>query len=277
MTTIALISPGAMGASVGAAAVSNGHRVLWQSNNRSQDTANRARRAGLEGTDNTQEMFAQADIVLSICPPSSANEVALLTSNHRFQGIFVETNAISPQRTRSIHAQLGKQGIDCVDGGIIGGPAWDPSTDTQLYLSGDRANDIARVFAGSAFNATVLNDKIGSASALKMTFAAYTKGTTALLAAILAVAEHEGVREFLQSQWGEDFSKQTANRITDNASKAWRFSGEMQEIAATFATAGLPAGFHEAAADVFERLSDFKDVKQAPALTDFLARLTSSD
>ena len=94
---------------------------------------------------------------------------------------------------------------------------------------------------------------------MKMVSPAYTKGTTALLAAILGVAEKEGVRNILESQWGQAFTEQTHQRITGNAAKAWRFEGEMREIAATFENAGLPGGFHSAAAEVFEKLSQFKN------------------
>ncbi len=108
-------------------------------------------------------------------------------------------------------------------------------------------------------HASVISDEIGSASALKMVFAAYTKGSTALLTTILAVAEHEGVRADLEAQWGEEFTRQTHQRVAGNTAKAWRFAGEMREIADTFAGAGYPEGFHMAAADIFARLEKFKD------------------
>jgi hypothetical protein len=94
---------------------------------------------------------------------------------------------------------------------------------------------------------------------MKMVFPAYTKGTTTLLAAILGLAEKEGVRNILESQWGQAFTEQTHHRITGNTAKASRFEGEMREIATTFENAGLPGAFHAAAAEVFEQLALFKD------------------
>ena len=102
MTTIALLSPGAMGASVGAAAVSNGHEVLWLDLNRSQRTQDRAERGNLIAVTHEAELFERADVVLSVCPPHSAVEVAEQAIRNNFQGTFVEANAISPTKTRSI-------------------------------------------------------------------------------------------------------------------------------------------------------------------------------
>jgi 3-hydroxyisobutyrate dehydrogenase-like beta-hydroxyacid dehydrogenase len=257
MTTVGLLHPGAMGASVGAAAAGNGHRVLWVARGRSGATAERANRGGLKPCDSIATMSAEADIILSVCPPHAAEEVARDVSAAGFRGIFVEGNAIAPPRTRRIQASM----PDCrfVDGGIIGGPAWTAGAGTRFYLSGSHAREVAALFEGSPLEARVISTEAGAASALKMVFAAYTKGTTALLTAILAVAEAEGVRGELETQWGREFTDRTHRQVTGNTAKAWRFAGEMEEIAATFAGAGLPDGFHLAAAEVFSRLAEFKD------------------
>ena len=107
-----------------------------------------------------------------------------------------------------------------------------------------------------------------------MAFAAYTKGSAALLTAILGVAEHYGVRGVLEEQWGDEFSRRTQAQVTATSAKAWRFAGEMREIAATFAAAGLSSGFHDAAADTFERLETFKD-NPASDIDTLLAELLS--
>ena len=102
-----------------------------------------------------------------------------------------------------------------------------------------------------------------------MCYAAYSKGTTALLTAILATAESLGVRDELYGQWDMDdasFSEQANHRATRVTAKAWRFEGEMREIASTFEEAGLPKGFHEAAADVYHRMAGFKDAPETPKL-----------
>lgn len=273
MTTIALISPGAMGASVGAAAASNGHEVLWLNPGRSERTLARAKRANLIAVTSEEDLFSCAEIVLSVCPPHSAEEVAALAVRNNFKGTFVEANAISPNKTRSIASKLAESNITCVDGGIIGGPAWNADSNTHLYLSGTGASTIASLFKDSPLMSSIVDANIGSASALKMTFAAYSKGTTALLAAILAVAEQEEIREVLQNQWGKNFTQQTITRVTGNATKAWRFAGEMEEISKTFSDAGLPGDFHTGAAEVFRRLSDYKDVPTPPALAEFLTTL----
>ena len=114
-----------------------------------------------------------------------------------------------------------------------------------------------------------MGNEIGKASALKMCYAAYSKGTTALLAAILAAAESLEVRDELYKLWdmdNADFSEQANRRTTRVTAKAWRFEGEMLEIASTFQNVGLLSGFHESAAEIYHRLSVFKDSTEVPSL-----------
>lgn len=277
MRRIGLLHPGAMGATVGAAARSNQHTVFWASAGRSGSTQARASRANLEDAGTVAELVKASEIVLSVCPPHLAEEVAREVTQLGFTGVYVEGNAISPDRTRAIQRIIEDAGAHYVDGGIIGGPAWTREAKTHMYLSGPRAQEVAACFEGSPLQTPVISERIGAASALKMGYAAYTKGTTALLTAILGMVEKEGVRAELARQWGDTFTEQTVRRVCTNTAKAWRFVGEMQEIAATFKGAGLPGGFHEAAADVFERLEEFKDHTETPAIEAVLKALLRDD
>jgi 3-hydroxyisobutyrate dehydrogenase-like beta-hydroxyacid dehydrogenase len=143
-------------------------------------------------------------------------------------------------------------------------------------LSGEHAHELSSLFENGPLETKIIGSKIGKASALKMCYAAYSKGTTALLAAVLATAESLGVREELDQQWDmddQDFSKQVDQRVARVTAKAWRFEGEMHEIASTFREAGLPNGFHQAAAEIYHRMSDFKDSIGTPPLDEVLIRL----
>ncbi len=273
MTVIGLISPGQMGASIGAAASHSATRVIWAGDGRSKASHTRASDAGLENGGTIDTLVKDSDIILSVCPPHDAEDVARQVKQRAFPGLFVDCNAIAPEKSRQIAERFGYQNF--VDGGIVGGPAWKSESGTRLYLSGDRSKEIAALFNNSPLETTIIPGEIGAASAMKMVFAAYTKGTTALLAAILGVAEKEGVRNVLESQWGQPFTEQTHQRVVANSAKAWRFEGEMQEIAATFENAGLPGGFHAAAAVVFERLAQFKD-EPAADIVELLKALNQS-
>lgn len=273
MTTVGLINPGAMGSSVGAAAVSSGARVIWASDGRGAATKERAQQSGLEDCGTLQQLVANSDVIMSVCPPRNASQVAKQVAEIGFSGIYLDANAISPDASRDIGSLITNQGARFVDGGIIGGPAWDANSGTQLYLSGKDAQVVEDIFLNSNVHASTISEQIGAASALKMTFAAYTKGSTALLTTILAVAEREGIRGHLERQWGEQFTQQTHQRVSANTAKAWRFEGEMQEIAATFSSAGLPGGFHQAAAQVFAALANFKDREEKPDIEEVLATL----
>jgi 3-hydroxyisobutyrate dehydrogenase-like beta-hydroxyacid dehydrogenase len=240
VTVVGLLHPGEMGSALGAALLGNGHHVLWASEGRSVETAGRA--ADFEDMGTARELARAADVVISVCPPHAARDVA--ASVDGFDGIYLDANAISPATAREIAG---------VDGGIVGPPPRDGAT-TRLYLSGPRAEEVAELFAGTAVEPRVLGDEVGTASAMKMAFAAWSKGTAAMLLTVARLAEEHGVDEPLFAEWRawrpellEDLER--ARRSADR--KGWRWVGEMEEIADSFAAAGLPDGFHRAAAEVF--------------------------
>jgi 3-hydroxyisobutyrate dehydrogenase-like beta-hydroxyacid dehydrogenase len=266
MTQIGILHPGEMGISIAASAINSGHQMYWVSEGRSDKTRARAERYNLKEIASLPEFCQTCEAIISICPPHAAEEVAQSVREAGFRGFYLDANAISPQRAIKIGKMLEANGIHFVDGGIIGGPAWTPK-ETWLYLSGEGATEIASCFSNGPLETKILGDEIGKASALKMCYAAYTKGTTALLSAILAAAESLDVRDELYQQWDMDnqgFSEQVNRRVTRVTAKAWRFEGEMKEIASTFHQVDLPDGFHLAAADIYHRMANFKDSNEIP-------------
>ena len=281
MTTqrIGILHPGEMGISLAACAQKSGHAVYWASEGRSPATNNRAAQYHLRDAQTVANLCAACSILVSVCPPHAAETVAHQVVTSGFAGLYLDANAISPQRAMHIGEVMMQAGIIFVDGGIIGGPAWEPDR-TWLYLSGPRADEIAACFSAGPLRTRLLSAAIGKASALKMCYAAYTKGTSALLCAILATAEQLGVRDALYQQWNQEdpnFAEQTEQRVRKVTAKAWRFTGEMDEIAATFREAGLPGDFHTASAIIYRRLARFKDARSTPALAEVLGALLETD
>lgn len=277
MSSIGILHPGAMGVSVAASAVNSGNQVFWASQDRSQATRQRASQNSLRDVVSINALCAECNIILSICPPHAAEEVARQVVAGQFRGLYCDANAIAPQRARHIGEMLCTAGIDFVDGGIIGGPAWTRG-ETWLYLSGERAREIADCFTAGPLETQVIGGEPGKASALKMCYAAYTKGTTALLGAILAASKELGVREELYAQWTRDdpnMVAETEQRVRSSAKKAWRFEGEMREIASTFASVGLPPEFHQAAAEIYHCLAPLQDSGENPSVQDILRALES--
>jgi 3-hydroxyisobutyrate dehydrogenase-like beta-hydroxyacid dehydrogenase len=233
---VGLLHPGEMGAAVGRVLQGNGHEVLWAAAGRSEATRERAR--GFRDAGTAAALGDEAELILSICPPHAALEVAQSVAG--FGGTYVDANAISPLRAREV-AEVQPR---FVDGGIVGGPPTEPGT--TLYLSGHGAAAVAALFEGSVLQARVVSD----ASAMKMAYAAWSKGTAAMLLAIREVARHFGVEEEWRLATPELLERlERAERSA--AAKGWRWIGEMEEIADTFAAAGEPDGFHRAAAEVY--------------------------
>ncbi len=274
MKTVALLHPGEMGAAIGACLVGRGLRVVWASAGRSAATRSRAKASGLEDLGALERALDAADVVLSVCPPHGALALAREVAGHGFGGVYIDANAISPATVRDMGRVVESAGATFVDGGIIGPPPT-PGASSRIYLSGGRAKDVATLFAGSSLEAVPLDGAAGAASALKACYAAWTKGATALLAAIRALATHEGIEAALLEEWKRSQPElpKRSEVVTTQAGKAWRWIGEMEEIAASFEAAGLPGGFHLAAAELYRRLEGFKDGAGPPALAQVIAAI----
>jgi 3-hydroxyisobutyrate dehydrogenase-like beta-hydroxyacid dehydrogenase len=271
--TIALLHPGEMGAAVGGCLVSRGVRVVWASENRSAATRRRANEAGIEDLGSLECALAASDAVLSICVPSGAIDLARQVADADFRGIYIDANAISPARSREIGCLIEKNGARFVDGGIIGLPPT-PARTVKFYMCGQDAPAIAALFDGTQTKAVVIDGAIGAASALKMCYAAWAKGETALLGIIRALARHEGVDETLLNEWRDSMPgiAEQSEHIAQRARKAWRWAGEMEEIAASFDAANIPSGFL-ANAEIYRRLAGFKDAPELPSSEEVSARL----
>lgn len=268
--TVALFHPGNMGVTIGAAAATSGARIIWASDQRSQATRDRATRAGLVDVEHLADAVRQSDVVLSVCPPHAALDLARSVAEHNFKGVYVDANAVSRATAEAIGRIVTNAGASFVDGGIIGAPVKQAGT-TRLYLSGSRAAEVAELFSTSMLSARPIGSEPGAASALKVVYAAWTKCTDGLVLAIRALASIEGVDQALSEEWSisqPDLARKSMRAAAVAAPKAWRYVGEMKEIAESFAAAGLTPGFHNAAADVWERLAPFKDRTNPPPTLD---------
>ena len=257
---VGVVHPGAMGAAIASVLRGQGTTVLWASEGRSRESRTRAVEAGLVDVGSLEALVDLCGVVLSICPPAAAEATAQAVTGWGFDGLYIDANAVSPLTAGLIAATVASGGGTYVDGGIIGPPPEHGGAPTRLYLSGSQASRAATLFGPGPIRTEVLDGTGGSASALKMVFAAWSKCSQALLLAVRATARATGVEEALLDVW-EDAMPEVAQRCERSAGitdRAWRWAGEMKEISETFNHAGLPGGFHLAAADVFARLEGFK-------------------
>jgi 3-hydroxyisobutyrate dehydrogenase-like beta-hydroxyacid dehydrogenase len=243
-----------MGASI--AAVCDGETV-WCAAGRSSATRRRAIDAGMTEVASLEEMVERVDVIVSVCPPVAADATADAVAAAGFSGIYADLNAVAPGTAR----RLGGRFEHFVDGGIIGPPVKAPGT-TRLYLSGDDAKAVAERWTTQALDVRIVDGGVGVASAVKACYAAWTKGSAALLLTVRSLARAEGVEDTLLAEWVASIPglvERSEHAATGNGPKAWRFVGEMHEIAASLAEAGLPAGFATAAAEVYERLAGLRN------------------
>jgi 3-hydroxyisobutyrate dehydrogenase-like beta-hydroxyacid dehydrogenase len=268
---LAILHPGEMGVTVGAAMKNTGHEVFWLPQARSTATAGRAENAGFQPCGSLPELVGGVQGIVSVCPPHGAVDLAHAVMAAGFQGIFVDANALSPDTAREIASIVGAR---FVDGGIIGPPAHH-SGSTRLYVSGSLSEQVIGWFAQGPLDARAIAGGPGAASALKMCYAAYTKGSSALLLAVRALADAEGVEDGLLGEWEisqPGLARRSELAAQGSAPKAWRFVGEMREIAKTFRSAGLPGDFHDGAAELYRRMETLRNSKDI-TFDDVLAQL----
>jgi 3-hydroxyisobutyrate dehydrogenase-like beta-hydroxyacid dehydrogenase len=259
---IGLLHPGKMGAAFGAQLVAAGHRVHWCAAGRSANTAARAEEAGLRTVGSLAEMLGGSEVVFSVCPPANAEQLANEIGDHGFHGLFVEANAINPARMIRIADRVRAAGARVVDGSIIGPPPTGERR-ARVYLSGPPGDVdvIHRLLSGSQAEPRRVDDRIGSASALKMAYGSFQKASRALAAVSHALADEYGVAEHLMTEAVALGPNALAERqyAASAAARAWRWEPEMLEAADSFRAARLPDSLAVGAAEVFRRWAPDKD------------------
>ena len=274
--TVAVLHPGQMGAAVAGQLHRQGVPVLWCPSGRSERTSARAQREGLQPVDWLAQLLERADVVLSICPPASAEDVAAAVAEHGFTGVYVDANAISPRRMRRVPRRLQAAGAQVIDGALFGPPPTDAAT-ARLYLSGDAAasTTVTRLFTHTSVEPVYLNAEVGTASGLKMAYASYQKATRALAGVAHALAAELDVTEHLIAEANRNSRSPLADLdyLPSVAARAWRWAPEMREIADALTDAQLPPEQAHGAAAVLERWTGDKD--QDLSVQDTLAHLRS--
>lgn len=255
MVTIGIVSPGAMGSALGRAWTAGGSRVVATVEGRSERTRGLAH--GLELVPTLSEVVAVSDVVVTVCPPTAAlavlDDVVAAAGGHR--PVLADLNAISPDTMADLQQRAAAGGLDLVDGSISGGPPG-PGGDTMLYLSGERAGVLADLPA-DGLRTRVVGDRVGTASAVKMCTASVYKGTTAVWAQALQTAYALDVLDVVLDDLRADHPdevERAGRRIAVSTSKAARFVGEMEQIAATQRAAGVSGELFDGMAAVYRRL-----------------------
>jgi 3-hydroxyisobutyrate dehydrogenase-like beta-hydroxyacid dehydrogenase len=257
---IGILHPGAMGAAIGAALKPRAGAVIWAAAGRSVTTSKRAELADLVGVPDVAELARRAHLVVSICPPHAAREVAeqvaQAVADRPDPPLYVDANAVAPDTVRGIGELLGPDRV--VDGAVIGPPAWEPGR-AVLWLAGTASRAVAKLFAGTPFEPRVLGSRLGAASALKACYALQSKALPAVWRVLADAADAYGVRDGLRDQLareGVDLDGAVAALVARAGAKAWRWAGEMDEAAEALAAVGVPDGFSRAAAAVYRQIAE---------------------
>lgn len=255
--TIGIVSPGDMGHAIGAVLVQHGLRVLTTLQGRSPRTVALARQAGITDVGDDETLVRETDMLLSVLVPAQAYAFAeRMATVMRATGstpLFADCNAISPRTALSIEGLLREVGAEVVDVGIIGSPPRAGRSETRLYASGSGAERLAALNE-YGLDVRVIGPQVGRASGLKMCYASLTKGLTALATQALTAAAALGLSETLTGELQESQAGLFAwieRQVPRMPPKAYRWVGEMEEIARTFADVGLPPEMLQGAAALY--------------------------
>ena len=272
LRSVGILSPGDMGHTVGAVLREHGLRLLTCLDGRSARTRALAAEAGFEDVPTVEDLVVAADIILCILVPAEATGVAQrVASAIRTTGadvLYADCNAIAPQTVRTIGEAITGAGGRFADVGIIGGPPKQPGT--RFYTSGPGAAGFAAL-NDYGLDVRVLDGAIGQASGLKMCYGALTKGVQALGTELLVAAKSMGLEETLraeQEQSTPDVLGWLARAVPTMPPKAYRWVGEMEEIAATFASLGMTPRIFEGAADLYRFIAETPIGKESPETRD---------
>ena len=268
--TIAVMSPGDMGHAVAAVLRHGGLRVISQLDGRSQRTRTLADHAGIEAVANDAALVREADIVLAILVPAQAivlaERVASAIAASGARPLYVDCNAIAPQTARRIAEVIESAGAGFVDAGIIGAPPRPGGSSTRFYASGRDAAAFARL-GEFGLDVRVVGDQPGQASALKMCYAALTKGATALMTELSIAAARLGVSDALSAEFAQSqpaMLERMQRAVPEMVPKAHRWVGEMEEIAKTFEACGLTPRTFQGAAELYAQVAASRLGRMSP-------------
>lgn len=274
ISTVAIQSPGDMGHGVGRDLVARGFRVICCLEGRSGRSRRLAEAAGLAAVPSLEALVQAADVVLSIIPPAAAAAAAgRMARAMEAAGAtppYVDCNAISPRTVPRAAAPVTEAGASFIDAGIIGPPPGRGSGPTRFYCSGPDTSPL-RALHGGGMDVRDLGPELGRASAMKMCYAAVTKGTWSLHAAVLTAAEAYGLSDEYHREVGQSLPEvyRAMNRRTPRLPVvAGRWRGEMREIADALEAVGLPPDFHRGAEAMYALLERTPIAAETPENVD---------
>lgn len=260
MDTIAVIAMGEMGAAVARRLIEGGARVVSSLAGRSAASIDRAKAAGVEQL-NDVELIGQADIFLSIVPPSHAASTAQrflhIIERNSAKAVFIDCNAIAPQTLHGIAEPFLQRGLRFGDASIIGRPPG-PGYSPRLYMSGPVDREASKL-RQLGLETRVISNALGDASALKMAYAGVTKGfqaigTSMALGAARAGAANSFVAELQDSQ--PELYKWLVKTMPSMYAKANRWDGEMREISRFLEPERGAADMFTGAAVLYQHVAD---------------------
>ena len=266
---IGFMTPGDMGQGVAMQLKKKGFTVCTALEKRSERSRKMAADIGLTDVGSIARLTAESDLIMSVMNPGSAlefaREAAAAIRTQKHKPVYIDCNAVAPDTMREIDRELQAAGSRCLDGGLIGPPPRGTAK-VNLYISGPGSSDLAQI-GNEQLLVHILTERMCDASAVKMCYSAFNKGTQGLLLETLMASHRLGVADIVEKQLlssKSDMYQWLLGALPTMPPKAYRWVPEMYEIARTFEGVGMTPRIFQGEADMFEMIAATALGKETP-------------
>ena len=203
-----------------------------------------AERDGLRVAGSMQELCSHADLLISAVTASSTLAVAEEAASYARAGSrLLDLNSASPGTKQRAATALEAVGVAYVEAGVMTSvPPY--GIRVPMLLGGAHAEAFAAALSGWGMDVRAVSDRLGVASAIKMSRSIMIKGLEALVIESYATARRYGVEEHVLPTLREtfpqiDWDRQGAYFFSRVVQHGKRRAEEMREAAQTVREAGF--------------------------------------
>jgi 3-hydroxyisobutyrate dehydrogenase-like beta-hydroxyacid dehydrogenase len=258
--------------------------VLFSDPSQGAAMKGRAREDGVEACSSLAALLARADIVISAVTAANALDVASeAVRSVRSGTFFLDLNSASPMTKSKAAKLIDDAGAHYVEAGVMSSVP-PHGIRVPMLLGGKRAGALADKLVPFGFDLTVVSDRIGVASAMKLCRSVFIKGLEAIIVESYTLARRHGVESELLASLAEtfpeiDWEKQGSYLFSRVAKHGRRRAEEMREAANTVREAGFDPWMSAASAqtqDWVAALSKsglFRDLGTEPGWRDYADKI----
>lgn len=220
-------------------------------------------RFGVVGADSLGEAIRDAKLVISVVTADQALAAAHAAAEQLgFGSLYCDFNSVAPGTKAEAATAIEAAGGRYVDVAVMA-PVRPAQLAVPLLVSGPHASEACDALSSVHFSPRNIGGEVGQASTIKMLRSVMVKGMEALTAECFVAADAAGVTaevaRTLNASWpGIDWAEKADYNLERMIVHGLRRASEMQEVAATLETLGIPNDMTRATAAAQRRIGAMK-------------------